>query len=76
MVGAAALSADQLRQLPRELIEEIRNATMIGDKQLLDESISKVRGAGEAGSADALQVLADKYEYDALTQLLEEACCS
>jgi hypothetical protein len=63
-----------LRLLPRELIEEIRNATLTGNKKLLDELILKVPGAGDAESAQGLQELADRYEYDALTQLLEEAC--
>jgi CheY-like chemotaxis protein/anti-sigma regulatory factor (Ser/Thr protein kinase) len=75
MVGAAALSADKLGQLPRKMLEEMLNATTNGDKRLLDKLIAEVRAAGEADSAHALQVLADKYEYDALTQLLEETCC-
>jgi PAS domain S-box-containing protein len=69
----AALSADGLGKLPRELVEELRNATLNGDKTLLDKLILKVREAENAGSANALQELADKYEYDALTRLLEEA---
>jgi CheY-like chemotaxis protein/nitrogen-specific signal transduction histidine kinase len=74
VAGAAALSADKLEQLPRELIEEIRNATLAGNKKLLDKVIAKVRGTGDAASARALQELADKYEYDALTRLLEDTC--
>jgi hypothetical protein len=45
-----------------------------GSKRLLDSLIIKVREQEGASSADALQDLADKYEYDALTRLLEEAC--
>jgi CheY-like chemotaxis protein len=71
----AALSADKLDRLPRELIEEIRDATLAGNKKLLDKLIAKVRGTGDAESARALQELADKYEYDALTRLAEEVCC-
>jgi CheY-like chemotaxis protein len=71
---AATLSADKLGQLPRRLIDEILNATMTGDKKLLDRSIMQVREAGDAESAHALQALADRYEYDALTRLLEETC--
>jgi signal transduction histidine kinase/DNA-binding response OmpR family regulator len=66
----AALSAERLGPVPRELLEELRNATSSGNKRLLDELILK---APET-SAKALQELADGYEYDALTQLLEEAC--
>jgi PAS domain S-box-containing protein len=72
--GARAESAEKLMQLPRELIEEIRIATRTGNKRLLDQLILKVPAAGDAESARALQELADKYEYEALTRLLEEAC--
>lgn len=72
-LGEEALNAEMLGQLPRELIEELRNATLSGNKRLLDRLIVKVREAEHAGSAQALQALADKYEYDALTRLLEGA---
>ena len=39
-----------------------------------DKLIAKVRGTGDAESARALQELADKYDYDGLTRLFEEAC--
>jgi signal transduction histidine kinase/CheY-like chemotaxis protein len=71
---ASALTAERLGQLPRDLIEEIRNATMTGNKKLLDTLILRVPEFGDAESAHALQNLADGYEYDALTQLLEEVC--
>ena len=64
------LSAEKFAQLPRELIQEIRQATTRGNKKLLDELILKVSEDPEFASS--LQALADKYEYDALTQLLEE----
>jgi CheY-like chemotaxis protein len=72
-LAGLALSAERLGQLPRELVEELRNATIKGNKRLLDKVIFKVR-ATDAESEHALQGLADKYEYDALTRLLEEAC--
>jgi hypothetical protein len=58
--------------LPRELIQEIRIAVLAGNKGLLDELILKVAESGDAESAHALQELADRYEYDVLTRLLEE----
>jgi CheY-like chemotaxis protein len=70
----SALSAEKLGQLPRELIEELRDATVNGNKDLMDKLILKVRETGHAESAPALQELADNYEYVALTRLLEEAC--
>jgi PAS domain S-box-containing protein len=71
---ANAISARKLGQLPPELMAEIREATLSGNKRSLDRLIVKVHEA-DAGSAGALQELADKYEYDALIQVLEEACC-
>jgi CheY-like chemotaxis protein len=74
LAGLAALSADRLRHLPPELIEELHNATLSGNKRGLNKLILKVRETEDPGSAHALQELADKYEYDALARLLEEAC--
>ncbi len=74
VAGAGALTAQGLGQLPGELAAELRDATLSGNKRLLDQLILKVRDTEGAGSADALQELADKYEYDTLTRLLEEAC--
>jgi PAS domain S-box-containing protein len=68
------LNSERLRHLPRELIEEIRTATLSGNKKLLDRLILQVLEGGDAESAQGLQDLADKYEFDALTQLLEETC--
>jgi len=73
--AAAVPGAATLGRLPPELVEEIRDATLAGDKSLLDKLIAKVRETGDAASAQALQELADRYEYDALTRLLEDACC-
>lgn len=69
-----ALSAEKLGHLPRGLVEELRSATLSGNKRLLDNLIVRVRETEDAGSAHALQELADHYEYDAMKLLLEEAC--
>lgn len=74
LAGVTALSAEGLRRLPLELVEELRNATLNGNKRLLDKLILKVLETEDEGSANALKELVDRYEYDALTQLLEEAC--
>ncbi|HTB17497.1 MAG TPA: response regulator, partial [Bryobacteraceae bacterium] len=71
---SAALTAQGLGQLPRELIEELRSATLNGNKRLLDKLILQVSETLGAGCGHDLQVLADKYAYDALTHLLEDAC--
>jgi hypothetical protein len=67
--GVAALSAERLGQLPLQSLEELRIATGGGKKRYLDELIHKVRETEDAGSAQALQELADMYEYDTLAQL-------
>ncbi len=72
--GTSLPPAASLVPLPRELVEEIRHATLSGNKRLLDQLILKVRDTEDAGSANALQELAGKYEYDALMRLLEEVC--
>jgi protein-histidine pros-kinase len=68
---APAANSARISQLPPELLEEFRKATLNGNKRLLDKLIGKVRESGDAASANALQHLADKYEYDALTELLD-----
>jgi CheY-like chemotaxis protein len=72
--GASAINVTKLKNLPGELVEEMRSATLSGNKKLLDKLIYKVSEIEEPGFARSLQALADKYEYDALTRLLEEAC--
>jgi len=72
--GLQALSAQGLARLPVELIEQLRAATQSGNKKALDKLILQVREIDDAGFARDLQTLADRYEYDALTRLLEEAC--
>ncbi len=69
-IGSSA-SAGKLGQIPPQLIEELRAATLSGSKRRLDQLIAKVRESADAGSADALQGLADRYQYDALIGLLE-----
>ncbi len=59
-----------LKQLPPELIEALRNATVDGDKKLLNSLIASIDQTEDAEFARDLQNLADRYEYDALTRLL------
>jgi hypothetical protein len=60
--------------LPPELLRELREATLRGNKRLLDQLIHKVGETADRDSSNALQELANKYDYDTLTRLLEEAC--
>ena len=54
------------------MIGRLHSAVVNGEKALLDRLIETVKER-DARSACVLQELADKYEYDALTDLLEEA---
>jgi hypothetical protein len=58
--------------LPIHLIVELQQAVGNGEKGVLDELIGKTAELDKA-AARVLRQLADKYEYDALTNLLEEA---
>ncbi|MCU1324969.1 MAG: multi-sensor hybrid histidine kinase [Bryobacterales bacterium] len=62
----------QLRQLPGELIEGLRDATLNGDKKLLNKLIARLDATQFADIARKLQDLSDGYEYDALIRFLEE----
>jgi CheY-like chemotaxis protein len=73
-VGAEPVSAARLGQLPPSLLEELRVAVRAGKKKVLDKLILDIGGTGDTESARALQALADHYQYDALTRLLEEVC--
>ena len=76
VTASAAQRTEQLGQLPPELIDELRAATLSGSKRRLDQLIAKVRASADAGAADALQELADRYQYDALIGLLEGECAA
>jgi PAS domain S-box-containing protein len=73
--GDEAASAERLGLLPVELVSKLRNATLGGDKKGLDHLILEISETGDAGIAQVLQRLADSYDYDALTRLLDAACC-
>jgi PAS domain S-box-containing protein len=68
--SAGPLIAERLGKLPQDLIEQLRDATLNGNKKLLDKLIVTVRETGDADSAQVLQHLAGNYQYDALTRLL------
>jgi signal transduction histidine kinase/FixJ family two-component response regulator len=68
------LRADRLKLLPSALIDQLRRATLDGDKNCLDKLIAKIREQGDAESANGIQKLADRYEYDSLTEVLEASC--
>jgi len=59
-----------LAQVPAELIDQLNDAVLNGDKDSLDRLVQMV-GELDARAMQALKGLADKYEYDALSCLLK-----
>jgi PAS domain S-box-containing protein len=74
--GSSIVSvAQRLQQQPEKFVHELRNATLRGNKKLLDKLILELReDRREEGAADVLQQMADQYDYDGLTRVLEDAC--
>ena len=60
------------RELPADLMDQLQQAISNGEKRRLDQLIGNVRQQ-DPEFAKALQGLANAYEYDALTKLLQEA---
>jgi CheY-like chemotaxis protein len=71
---ASRLTSEKLGQLPQELIDEIREATLSGNKNLLDKLAAPMQSLGDTDSVWGLQAPADKYDLYSLNELLEEAC--
>jgi PAS domain S-box-containing protein len=69
---SASMTLGAARRLPVELAEEMRRAILSGEKFRLDELIGRIPER-DTQFAQALQGLANEYEYDTLTQLLDEA---
>jgi len=61
-----------LQVVPADLLAELLQAIRKGEKDSLDGLIHRVE-AQNRRCGQALRELADKYEYDSLTHLLEEA---
>jgi CheY-like chemotaxis protein len=69
-----ALSAEGLRKVPRHLLEKLHQATLKGNKRLMDTLILEIGDQGSAECTEALRRLIDSYDYDHLARSLEEAC--
>jgi PAS domain S-box-containing protein len=74
-VDGEALSAERLGLLPLELLNKLRNAILRGDKRGLDRLILEISETVDVRIAQVIQGLANNYDYDALTRLLDVACC-
>jgi PAS domain S-box-containing protein len=70
----AALGPEQLAELPLDLIHQLREATLNGDKALLNELILLIGEQGGQQSAQSLRELANAYRYEKIIELLDTAC--
>ncbi|HEX3745341.1 MAG TPA: PAS domain S-box protein [Bryobacteraceae bacterium] len=70
----ATLSAESLREFPAAMVQQMRDATLSGNRRMLNRLIGEMRRSEDAGPAQALQELVDRCEYDALMELLEAGC--
>jgi len=68
----AVTGAELLAELPADWIDQLHEAVLSGEKDLLDQLIRAV-GKLDARAARALQKVADEYEYDTLARWFEEA---
>ena len=69
---AISLHAEDLAQLPRELLETLLQAVLELDRQKLRSATDRIREQDPI-IADAIQNLADKYRYEQLMKLCEQA---
>jgi PAS domain S-box-containing protein len=69
LLGAAGLTADSLAELPPVLTAEMRQAILTGDMDRFTRVLPDV-AARNAAVAEGLRELADRYDYDALGELL------
>ncbi|MGA2538514.1 MAG: ATP-binding protein [Terracidiphilus sp.] len=65
--------AKRIGLLPPELLENLRNAILGGDKKGLDHLILRIGETENSGVTQVLQRHAENYDYDALTRLLDAA---
>jgi CheY-like chemotaxis protein/anti-sigma regulatory factor (Ser/Thr protein kinase) len=68
------VSAERLGLVPLELLKKLSNAIQGGDKKGLDRSILEISETVDRDIAQVLQGLANSYDYDALTRLVDAAC--
>jgi CheY-like chemotaxis protein len=59
--------------VPADLVAQMRHAVMHGDKVLLDSLILTIEDRGDMESAAKLRAMANRYQYDRLIEILENA---
>jgi two-component system sensor histidine kinase/response regulator len=73
VAAPASLRPEQL-ELPPDLIHELREATLNGDKALLKKLILLVDERGGKQSAQSLRELANAYRYNKIIEWLDTTC--
>jgi two-component system sensor histidine kinase/response regulator len=73
VASSAAVDPERLGRLPQDFINSLRSAVLSGNKNKLDQLLLAVHQSGDTQSAQALQQLADNYDYDGLNRVLQAA---
>jgi PAS domain S-box-containing protein len=68
------VSAERIGLVPLELLRKVSYAIQGGDKKGLDRLILEISETVDRDIAQVLQGLANSYDYDALTRLVDAAC--
>ena len=68
------LTPKRIGQLPGKLVAEMRGAVLAGNRKRLNKLILEVSETEDVEFVSSLQALVNRYEYVALTRLLEVAC--
>jgi CheY-like chemotaxis protein len=73
VTSIGAVDPERLGRLPQDLINSLRSTILSGNKNELDQLLVTLHKTGDTQSAQALQQLADNYDYDGLNHLLQAA---
>ncbi len=66
------LTPDSLAILPADLLARFEKVVLLSDMQIIDEMLQEIR-AQQPGLADALQQLADNFEYAHILELIQQS---
>jgi len=70
----AVLNPQDLAELPADLIDRLRDATLGGDKAQLNKLLLLIDGRGLGESAGFLRELVNTYKYREIIELLDKVC--
>jgi len=71
--GIPGLTLNSDEGIPPQMVTDLLNATRQGNKTLMDTLIHRLGDGADGGPVRVLRELADRYDYDGLTRVLEGA---